>query len=139
MRPHEEIKRELVREWLDQAGEDFGLAEHLLSQNAPYMRATAFHAQQAAEKYMKAFLVHCQCEFPKTHDIDEILDLIATVNKPLAESLRAATDLNPYAVNTRYPGDLPQVSEHEAKHALSLAQAVRDKILNVLRKEANRE
>ena len=135
MRPPEEIKREMVQEWLCQANEDFGLVEHLVSQNARYLRAVAFHAQQAAEKYLKAFLVHCQCEFPKTHDIDEILDLVATVDKPLAESLREATDLSPYAVDTRYPGDFPDVSEDDAKRGLSLARAVRDKILSVLSTE----
>ena len=38
MKLPEETKRELVHEWLDQAGQDFGLAEHLVSQNVNAQR-----------------------------------------------------------------------------------------------------
>jgi len=133
MRPHEAVKKELVQQWLEQAEEDLGLAGDLVSRDTPYLMAIAFHSQQAAEKYLKAFLVHHQCEFPKTHDIGQILDLVTTIDQPLAESLRAAADLSPYAVGARYPGDVPDVSRDDAKDAFGLAQAVRDKIVAALR------
>jgi HEPN domain-containing protein len=90
--------------------------------------AVGFHAQQAAEKYVKAFLAHHQCAFPKTHDIDELLDRAATVDRAFAESLRTAVALNPYAVDERYPGDYPDMTENEVMEALTLARLVRDAI-----------
>jgi len=129
MLPPEEVKRQLVRQWLAKAEQDFGLAEHLVSERSPYLLAVGFHAQQAAEKYVKAFLVHHQCAFPKTHDIAELLDRAATVDKTLAESLRTAVSLNPYAVDERYPGDSPDMTEGDAVEALALARSVRDAIL----------
>lgn len=129
MQPPEEVKCELVRQWVAKAEQDFGLAEHLVAERSPYLLAVGFHAQQAAEKYVKAFLVHHQCAFPKTHDIDELLDRAATIDKAFAESLRTAAALNPYAVDERYPGDYPDITANEATEALSLARLVRDAIL----------
>ncbi len=129
MRTPEEVKHELVQQWLAKAGQDFGLAEHLVAERSPYLLAVGFHAQQAAEKYLKAFLVHHQCAFQKSHDIDELLDRAATLDKAFAESLRTAVALNPYAVDERYPGDYPDITENDAVEALALAKMVRDAIL----------
>jgi HEPN domain-containing protein len=129
MQPPEEVKRQFVRQWLVKAEEDFGLSEHLVAEGSSYLLAVGFHAQQAAEKYLKAFLVHHQCAFPKTHDIGELLDRTATVDQALAESLRTAVALNPYAVDERYPGDYPDMTENDGVEALVLARLVRDAIL----------
>jgi len=50
-----------------------------------------FHAQQAAEKFIKAFLVRHQIEFPKTHDIGLLRQLVARVE---ARSLSGYNFLN---------------------------------------------
>jgi hypothetical protein len=57
MKPPDAIRRELVAQWLARAEEDLGVARHLLAERLPYYTAIGFHAQQAAEKYVKAFLV----------------------------------------------------------------------------------
>jgi hypothetical protein len=49
----------------------------------------------------------------------------------------AATTLTPFAVITRYPGDLPEISAQEAMEALELARQVRDFILARLPAEAH--
>ena len=58
-----------TRQWIQFADEDLRLAEHglTLSTSIPY-RLIAFHAQQCAEKYLKAFLVLREIEFPYTHE-----------------------------------------------------------------------
>jgi len=63
MRPPEEVRTDLVRQWLARAGEDLGVAEHLLESETPYYASVAFHAQQAAEKYVKTVLVHHQLPY----------------------------------------------------------------------------
>jgi HEPN domain-containing protein len=125
MRPPDQVKRELLRQWLAKAEEDFSLAGFLVSQKTPYVNAVGFHAQQAAEKYLKAFLVNYQIEFPKTHDLGELLDLVASVDSSLAASLRDATMLNPYGVDIRYPAEFPDMTPEEAEKALGLAGKVR--------------
>ena len=88
-----------------------------------------FYAQQAAEKFIKAFLVRHQIEFPKTHNIALPRQLVANVDPELAKALTTADALTPFGVEFRYPGDLPSVSRDEGEKALRLAEETRDLIL----------
>jgi len=60
MRSPEEVRSEIVRQWLARAEEDFAVSSHLLSSGTTFWGTICFHAQQATEKYLKAFLVHHQ-------------------------------------------------------------------------------
>ena len=133
MRPPEEIRAELVRQWLAKAEEDLGVAEYLVSENTEYFSAAGFHAQQAAEKFLKAVLVHHQIEFPKTHDLAGLLDLISRADPDLALALGDVLGLNIYAVEARYPGDSPEITASDAQTALSLANQARRHVLERLR------
>lgn len=133
MRPPEEVKRHIVRQWLRKAEADMDAAEALLSEERPVLYPSCFHSQQAAEKLMKAFLTWHQIEFPKTHILGELLDLIAEVDEELAMSMNDATALNPYGVETRYPGDIPEPSLEQAEEALALARKVADAIMKRLK------
>lgn len=132
MRLPDEVKRELVKQWLAKAEEDFAVAEYLLAAKTGFCGTIGFHAQQAAEKFFKAFLVEYQIEFPKTHDLMQLLELIALVDKPLAISLENTIELNPYGVEVRYPGDVPDLSIEDAEEALNLVSQARDTILKQL-------
>lgn len=68
MKPPEVVKDEFTREWVRKAEIDFKTADHLCRSSAEFAGGAAFHSQQAAEKYLKAFLVWHQIEFQKTHD-----------------------------------------------------------------------
>jgi HEPN domain-containing protein/YHS domain-containing protein len=96
-------------------------AETLLLQDPPLLYPSCFHSQQAAEKYLKAYLTRRQVEFPKTHSIREILDLVRTVDEELAAALLPSAALTPYGVEVRYPGDVPEPSQNETEEALALA------------------
>jgi HEPN domain-containing protein len=132
MTPPEDIKRKLVAEWLRKADSDMDLAEHLTDEGAAFANAIAFHCQQAAEKYLKAFLTSHQVAFPKTHDLEELLDLAETSDRNLAASLRDVIVLTPYGVELRYPGDRPDASLDEARKAVELARKVRSSVLDAL-------
>jgi HEPN domain-containing protein len=128
MKPPEEAKGELVRQWLEKAEDDWRLSHRLVSDPESYTEATAFHAQQAVEKYLKAFLTWHQVEFPKTHDIKRLLKLASACDPTLAEELSNAADLTAYAVEYRYPGEYPSVTTDEAAGAVAMADRVRDQI-----------
>ena len=132
MKPPEEAKRDLVRQWVLKAEQDFALAQHLIAEEAPYLEAIGFNAQQSAGKYLKAFLVRHQLAFPKTHNLSELLRLVAGVDPWLAGSLREIIALNPYGVEVRYPGDFPEISADAAKAAFALAAKVRTSVLAFL-------
>lgn len=61
-----------------------------------------FHAQQAVEKAIKAVLSAAGIAFRRTHDIAELLDLLADSGLPPPPAAEALDELNPYAVEARY-------------------------------------
>ena len=119
-----------VRKWIQFADEDLRLAEHALklSSGCPY-RLIAYHAQQCAEKYIKAFLVFHEIEFPYTHNLRKLLQLCG---EKLRQELEDADTLTPFAVTTRYPGIDEEVSKFEALSAIKIAKTVKKQILEKL-------
>ena len=67
---------ELLLEWVDKAERDFATAEReLRARKFINYDAVCFHAQQMAEKYLKAFLFKNGVDFPRTHNLRELLEL----------------------------------------------------------------
>lgn len=57
-------------EWTEIADADFcTAAREAMATEAPNFSAVCFHAQQSAEKYLKALLVEHDIYFPKTHNL----------------------------------------------------------------------
>jgi HEPN domain-containing protein len=90
----------------------------------PPYRLIAYHAQQCAEKCLKAYLVLRRVDFPYTHNIGHLLDLCSS-HARWAESLRDAEELTPFAIAARYPGEGEEVSREEAIRSIELADRVR--------------
>ena len=74
MRTHGQVLWDFVQEWLKKAEDDLRAADLLLDAQFDNYETAAFHAQQAAEKFIKAYLVRLQVEIPKTHEIGNLLE-----------------------------------------------------------------
>lgn len=131
MRP-DEVRLRFVGDWLQHADTDLRAARLLLPHGHVFFDICGFHAQQAAEKYLKAFLVRHQVEFPAIHGIRRLLIRVARVDPMLAQALRTADVLTPYAVDARYPGGSPEPDEAEAKRLLGQAAIVEQRVLTAL-------
>lgn len=79
----------------------------------PNFDAVCFHAQQCAEKYLKALLVTRNIEFPRTHDLAMIADLAGTDNASLTALRDKITRLSAMAVEVRYPGTSAERADAE--------------------------
>lgn len=123
----------IIVQWIDHAEQDMKLARHAfkLGSSAPY-KLIAYHAQQCAEKYLKAYLVFRKVEIPYTHNISLLLELCGS--SPWAMKLEEAKSLTFYAVTARYPGK-DKVSKHEAIQAVEAANLVRLTMRKILRHE----
>jgi HEPN domain-containing protein len=109
-------------EWLRYAHSDLEIARVTPSPDM-LLEGLCFHAQQTAEKALKALLIALGIDFPRTHSIRRLLDLLpADLNVP--ESIQETASLTDYAVLTRYPGDLEPVDEEEYQEAIRLAETV---------------
>lgn len=82
MKPPEEPIRSQVASWLAKANDDYQLIERLAAEADEFPAIVAFHSHQASEKYIKALLVVHQIDFPKTHDIKQLLALLRPAGPP---------------------------------------------------------
>ncbi len=131
MRPPEEEIRRLVGDWIGKAELDFDTVNRLVPEER-FRDIVAFHAQQAAEKYLKALLTRHQVEFPKTHIIRRLLILLHPVDPSLAADLNESNWLSPFGAEIRYPGDRPQTVPGDELRAQRLVQTVRDTVMSRL-------
>ena len=111
-----------AEDWLRHANSDLSLAR-VLPPPSVLLESLCFHAQQAAEKALKAILVTRSVSFPKTHSIRILLDLLAQ-HLTVPEEIHYAAGLTDYAVTARYPGVAESVGEEEYQEAVSVAEAV---------------
>jgi HEPN domain-containing protein len=81
-----------------------------------------FHAQQAAEKALKAVLAARGEDFPWTHDLRHLMDRLEAIGTPLPESLREVRVLIPWAVEFRYGETIEDLLERE--RALVMAEEI---------------
>ncbi len=97
MRPHEHAKL-LMRK----ARQDEFTVEKLISDPASPDEVIGFHAQQAAEKMLKARLALASIRFRRTHDLVELLDILREKGIAVPEDLEEIRRLTPFAVAFRY-------------------------------------
>ena len=102
----------VVEEWVQIAKADFGTAKRELEvTDCPHYGAVCYHAQQSAEKIMKAVLINRGIQPPKIHDLSFLSELIAKECPGWfwpEEELRFLTRA---AVDYRYPGEMPDYDE----------------------------
>ena len=79
--PDKLSKEELdIGEWIRRATDDELVIKSILRHRDAPPTPVCFHAQQMAEKYLKAFLVHHRQWYPKIHPLDKLAERLACVN-----------------------------------------------------------
>lgn len=114
----------VANEWIHKAEEDFSVAQKLYrARKDPAYNTICFHCQQCVEKYMKGILQELDIRFGKTHNLNELLNLLKP-SRPLWEPFEAKLRfLSGFAVDFRYPGtDADKIT---AKTALDLCKIIR--------------
>lgn len=109
-------------DWLRHAYSDLELARVARTPKI-LLEGLCFHAQQAAEKALKAVLIANGLPFEKIHNLKTLLDLLPQ-GIILPPEVQDAASLTDYAVSRRYPGDFEPITEEEYQEAVRLAEAV---------------
>ncbi len=115
----------LTLEWVELAETDYDSAKLHLQHS--FRRAShnkiCFNAQQCIEKYLKAWLQEANLPIPRTHDLNELLDLVVS-SQPAWETWRTDfSAFDKYAVDARYPGYF--ATEADAEQAVRICDEVR--------------
>jgi HEPN domain-containing protein len=110
-----EKNREEALRWIRTAKDDLDTAE-VLRENGKYSHA-CFHAQQAAEKSIKA-IWYSEDADPWGHSIKKLIDGLQQVNLEIynefKDLVRSALILDRFYIPTRYPNGLPDLIPTEA-------------------------
>ncbi len=110
--------------WLSRAKSNLLLAEGGKKIKDVLLEDLCFNAQQAAEKALKAVCVKHNLDFPKTHSLVRLMDILEEAGVVLSETVKAADILTDYAVQSRYPGWGEAVTKDEYAKAFALAAKV---------------
>ncbi|MBI1926963.1 HEPN domain-containing protein [Candidatus Poribacteria bacterium] len=120
----------LVQQWIAKAENDLISVKRLLSFEDPTNDIICFHCQQAAEKYLKAYLVYHGIQFPKIHNLAEIVDMCSSKDASFKEIKERAETLTPFATEARYPDDWYLPSAKETQEALEIAEEIKTFVLH---------
>ncbi len=132
MRSPDQVTRDFVREWLRKADEDFHVARELMERDRISYNPVGFHAQQAAEKFLKALLTRHRIAPPRTHNIEELLALAERATPGIQAELQGTETLSPYGVEIRYPGERPDLDREQGAESVRLADRIRAAVLQHL-------
>ena len=116
----------LLQEWVSKSDEDFRSAQVLLADESPLVAPALFHLQQCVEKLLKVLLIQNGVDFERRHDLSYLHRLCQ--ESDFVEDEDLFLELNPFAVEFRYPGDLPVFSIKEARSLMSRVSRFRDVI-----------
>jgi HEPN domain-containing protein len=108
---------------LARADDDIGLVRACVALHDVSDAIVGFHAQQAAEKLLKAVLARRRIDHPFTHDLERLLELVEAAVGARPPGADSAAALTPWAVQFRY-GDAPE-DVLDRSEALALLEALR--------------
>jgi len=116
--------------WIEKAFQDFKTVEILLQSNDGPPGIICFHCQQAAEKFLKAFLVEKNVEFPRSHDLLLLIEkYIFPVDETFQEIIPAAAELTGFATSTRYPDIDDDLDVQIAREACTMMIEIKSFVL----------
>lgn len=127
------MQTEIAKEWIEKAEEDFGFASTSI-EYTNYFAQICFHFQQAAEKYLKAFIIANNLEFRPIHNLLELFETCRQKEQNIEEIEEDCRYLNPFYIDTRYPVHWPTHYDREtAIKAKEATENIRKCIKDFLR------
>jgi len=126
-----EDARQLAESWFAKAESDFRIvALALPGPDCPF-DLVCFHAQQAAEKYLKGLLSFYGIEFPRTHDLEDLAERIPN-HVGLTLNADELDELSHLAVVPRYPGLDEEIDLEMAEQMVEIAKRIKMAVLAIL-------
>ena len=114
----------LHEEWLYKADNDIESAKYLLLSSKPFYDIVVYHAQQCAEKALKAYLVFQKQDVDKTHNLIALVARCKEFSSSFEELKNEIIFLNPYATQFRYPLGELLPSKDETIEAILYAENI---------------
>ncbi len=124
-------KQEELRQWFKIADDNLDTAEFLFTNRHPSPDEIICNlSQQAAEKYLKGFLVEHDVVPSKTHDLLSLMIQCEEIKTGFNTLAVKCTVLSRYGVIPRYPNEL-QITADDTNTAIQYAKDIRDYVNKV--------
>ncbi|MEM5828360.1 MAG: HEPN domain-containing protein [Candidatus Aenigmatarchaeota archaeon] len=123
---------EITKEWIKDAEEELKAAKTLLNE---LPEKSAVHAQQAVEKFLKAFLSFHNQPIPKTHVIEILIKKCAKIDNEFSKLLIPEIIVLTEYYRSRYPPKKSIIPIEEAKEAIEIAEKVKEFVMKKLKLE----
>jgi len=125
-------RKEELRQWIFIAKEDLDVAKFLAEKYHPKpVEKICNFCQQSAEKDLKGFLFHNNVDFPKIHDLSELVAMCIEIDSEFLKFTIQCRYLNNFAVMPKYPNEL-QITEDDAKTAIRFAEEIKEFVVNII-------
>ena len=134
-----DAKAQLVQSWLTKAQHDLASARVLAASDPPLLDTAIYHCQQAAEKAVKGYLVFCDQEFERVHDMEVLIRSAMSYATEFTDWIDVGIQLTPYARIYRYPGYATEPSREQFDQAMSAAEGLYSFVLSLLPQEMQPE
>lgn len=123
---------EIVKKWCKYAGDDLQVAKNLMEtmHNKP-LEIICYHCQQAAEKYLKAYLISKNWGLERTHDLIILLTTAVNYDSDFSNYKKHCSFMNSFGVKVRYPDEI-DVLERDANYAIKFAEEIEGFVLEKL-------
>lgn len=125
-------KIDIVRQWIEKGDHDLGTAQVTFLYISRFRDTIAFHCQQAAEKYLKGYLLFLDIPFQRKHSLNYLLGLISTKIEVYDEIYDNASILEDFAVEIRYPDTSIELSDEDIQQALMISKFIRKYVLSLM-------
>ena len=134
-----DAKAQLVQSWLTRAQHDLASARVLAASDPPLLDTALYHCQQAAEKAVKGYLVFCDQEFERVHDMEVLIRSAMPYATEFTDWIDVGIQLTPYARIYRYPGYATEPSREQFDQAMFAAEGLYSFVLSLLPQEMQPE
>jgi HEPN domain-containing protein len=110
--------------WLLKADNDLRSAKKLIKGNNPILDTAVFHAQQCAEKALKAYLAFKKQPLQRTHDLVFLIELCIEFDNGFERFVDEANILSPYSSAFRYPDIILEPDKKDVLEAIEKAERI---------------
>ncbi len=127
-----------AKSWIDRAKSNLVFAKKISKEDLVtfggdiFFEDPCYELQQAVEKSLKALLLYNEVEFPRTHDIDQLIKLLKLNSVEVPDKILEASIMTQYAVRTRYPDDSRRITQEEYCEALNIAENVYEWVKSII-------
>lgn len=125
-------KIDIIKQWIEKGDHDLGTAQVTFLYLPQYRDTISFHCQQAAEKYLKGYLLFLEIPFQKKHSLNYLLSMISGEIEVSNEIFENASILEDFAVEIRYPDTSIDLSDEDIKQAIGISKLIRTYVLSLM-------